>query len=121
MAGKSHNMRGSGVERVPGTMAALGGMKAGDRIVPGHPREQISPNYRERPNPEREWAREARARARAEARMSGYAQFRQACELVAVLTELRSAHKRAGVNVPHGIRRKLARGMADVERLRKFA
>lgn len=121
MAGKSHNMRGSGEPNVPGTMRALGGMKPGERIRPGAPREQISMNYRERPNPEREWARETRDRLKAEAREAGYRDFRNACALVAVLTAQRDECKREGRNVPHGIRRKLKRANADVIRLRKFA
>lgn len=121
MAGKSHNLRGSGEPNVPGTMRALGGMKPGDRIVPGQPRIQLSMNYRERPNPEREWKREARERVKSETLMAGYRDFRNACALVAVLTETRDHIRAEGRNVPHGIRRKLKRAMADVERLRKYA
>lgn len=121
MAGKSHNMRGSGVESVPGTMRALGGMKPGDRIRPNSPREQISPNYRERPSPERDWRKRDRKLAASEVRQAGYRDFRNACALVAVLKEVRAAQQAEDRHVSHGIRRKLKRAMADVERLRKYA
>lgn len=121
MAGKSHNMRGSGEPNVPGTMRALGGMKPGDRIIPGHARIQLSMNYRERPNPEREWKRERREHAKAEALAAGHRDFRQACALLATLDELQRSYRAAGLNVPHGVRRKLKRAHSEIERLRKFA